>query len=194
MATKGDRPSASEDPLKHTAGEVMTSTEILRVCRHLMEANNTAADRNLSLNNWLLSTCGRSDDGRLVFQADFCPPRLIKSIGMHVHTFLACICGGMDLCCVVWLTLMLPAVSLTLLISQPHGTPMIYNQGGTQRMLLRHKEAWTSGMLGSDAPCICIYRHAGCFNVLKSVSYFMLIKHIQISANWCHSVHCLTFS
>jgi len=80
MSAKGGRPSASEDPLRNTAGEVMSSNDILRVCQHLMKANNTAADRNLSLNNWLLSTCGRSDDGRLVFQADFCPPRLIKSI------------------------------------------------------------------------------------------------------------------
>lgn len=94
MATKGDRPSASEDPLKNTAGEVMTSKEILRVCRYLMDANDTAGDRNLSLNNWLLSVCGRSDDGRLVYQADFCPPRLIHSIGMYASNFLACMCGA----------------------------------------------------------------------------------------------------
>ncbi|DBA86564.1 TPA: hypothetical protein ACH3X1_016780 [Trebouxia sp. C0004] len=81
LAAKGERPDASEDPLKNTAGEVMTSHDILRVCQHLMNSNSTAADRNLSLNNWLLSTCGRSDDGRLVFQADFCPPKLIKSLG-----------------------------------------------------------------------------------------------------------------
>lgn len=80
-STKGERPSASEDPLQHTAIEVMSSSEILQVCQHLMKANNTAADRDLSLNNWLLSVCGRSDDGRMVYQADFCPPRLIKSLG-----------------------------------------------------------------------------------------------------------------
>ena len=88
MATKGERPSASEDPLQHTAGEVMSSNEILRMCQHLMSANTTAADRDSSLNNWLLSVCGRSDDGRLVYQADFCPLRLIKSLGelcTYVH-------------------------------------------------------------------------------------------------------------
>jgi len=85
LAAKGERPDASEDPLKNTAGEVMTSRDILRVCQHLMNSNSTAADRDLSLNNWLLSTCGRSDDGRLVFQADFCPPKLIKSLGRHAH-------------------------------------------------------------------------------------------------------------
>ena len=89
LAAKGKRPDASEDPLKNTAGEVMTTRDILKVCEHLMNSNTTAADRNLSLNNWLLSTCGRSDDGRLVFQADFCPPRLIKSLGMHAHFCLA---------------------------------------------------------------------------------------------------------
>ena len=81
MSTKGERPSASEDPLQHTAGEVMSSNEILQMCQYLMKANSTAADRDLSLNNRLLSVCGRSDDGRLVYQADFCPPRLIKSLG-----------------------------------------------------------------------------------------------------------------
>jgi len=85
LAAKGERPDASEDPLKNTAGEVMTSRDILRVCQHLMNSNSTAADRDLSLNNWLLSTCGRSDDGRLVFQADFCPPKPIKSLGGHAH-------------------------------------------------------------------------------------------------------------
>ena len=85
LAAKGERPDASEDPLKNTAGEVMTSRDILRVCQHLMNSNSTAADRNLSLNNWLLSTCGRSDDGRLIFQGDFCPPRLIKSLGGHAQ-------------------------------------------------------------------------------------------------------------
>ena len=58
LAAKGERPDASEDPLKNTAGEVMTSRDILRVCQHLMNSNSTAADRDLSLNNWLLSTCG----------------------------------------------------------------------------------------------------------------------------------------
>ncbi len=85
LAAKRERPDASEDPLKNTAGEVMTSHDILRVCQRLMNSNNTAADRNLSLNKWLLSTCGRSDDGRLVFQADFCPPKLIKSLGGHAQ-------------------------------------------------------------------------------------------------------------
>ena len=94
MAAKGDRPSASEDPLKNPAGEVMTSKETLKVCKYLMDANDTAGDRNLSLNNWLLSACGRSDDGRLVYQADFCPPRLIHSIGMYSSNFLACMCGA----------------------------------------------------------------------------------------------------
>lgn len=85
LAAKGERPDASEDLLKNTAGEVMTSRDILRVCQHLMSSNSTAADRDLSLNNWLLSTCGRSDDGRLLFQADICPPKLIKSLGGHAH-------------------------------------------------------------------------------------------------------------
>ena len=40
LAAKGERPDASEDPLKNTTGEVMTSHEILRVCQHLM--NQTA--------------------------------------------------------------------------------------------------------------------------------------------------------
>ena len=85
LAAKGERPDASEDPLKNTDGEVMTSHGILRVCQHLMYLNSTAADRNLSLNNWLLSTYGRSDDGRLIFQCDFCPPRLIKSLSGHAQ-------------------------------------------------------------------------------------------------------------
>ena len=92
MACKGQRPDAHEDPLANTAGEVMTSAEILKVCAYLMDANDTAADRNLSLNKWLLSTCGRSDDGRLVFQADFCPPRTIKSIGMQGDPTHHCTC------------------------------------------------------------------------------------------------------
>ena len=86
LAAKGQRPDASDNPLKNNAGEVMTSHDILRVCQHLMNSNNTAADRNLSVNNWLLSCCGRSGDVRLVFQADLCPPKLIKSLGMHAQT------------------------------------------------------------------------------------------------------------
>ncbi len=82
---QGLRHGPCRPPRASPAGEVMTSHDILRVCQHLMNSNSTAADRNLSLNNWLLSTCGRSDDGRLVFQADFCPPKLIKSLGGHAQ-------------------------------------------------------------------------------------------------------------
>lgn len=102
LTATGQKPDASDNALKNTAGEVMTSHDILRVCQHLMNSNNTAADRNLSLNNWLLSSCGRSDDGRLVFQADLCPPKLIKSVGMHaqrslcVHIFSLCCSQHVD--------------------------------------------------------------------------------------------------
>ena len=85
LAAKGERPAASEDPLKNTVWEVMTSRDILRVCQQLMSSNSTAAVRNMSFNNWSLSTCGKSDDGRLVFQAGFCPPKLMKSLGGHAQ-------------------------------------------------------------------------------------------------------------
>ena len=49
LAAKGERPDASEDPLKNTAGEVMTSHDILKDCQHLMNSNSTAADSIHSL-------------------------------------------------------------------------------------------------------------------------------------------------
>jgi hypothetical protein len=46
-----------------------------------MSLNQTDADLHHALDMWLLNVIGRSDDGRLVFQPDFLPPRQIKAIG-----------------------------------------------------------------------------------------------------------------
>ena len=81
LAEKGQRPDDNHDPLDNTGQETFTTAQILLVNRHLLSVNQADADRDHAMNMWLFNVTGRSDDGRLVYQPDFLPPRQIKSIG-----------------------------------------------------------------------------------------------------------------
>lgn len=87
---KGLRPDASEDPLAGTAGVTLSSEEIRRVAKHLLQLGTLEADRELITYMWCLVTIGRSDDFRLIFLADFLAPRCIKSIGIACCSVSAC--------------------------------------------------------------------------------------------------------
>ena len=88
LACKGERPDANEDPLAGTAGETLSSKQQTCLADHQMKQNTCAKDRDLALNNWLLGTCGRSDDGRLMYQGDFQPPRRLNVLGKCQETSL----------------------------------------------------------------------------------------------------------
>ena len=81
LAKKGSRPDDEHDPLDNTGSETFTTIQIRMLNGHLLGLNSTDADRDHAMNMWLYNCIGRSDDGRLVFQPDFLPPRQIKSIG-----------------------------------------------------------------------------------------------------------------
>lgn len=81
IAGKGERPHAFEDPLAGTAGVFLSSGEVGQVSIHNMKQNSWDADRDHLMNNRCLLTVGRSDDAREVHQADFLPPRHIKTLG-----------------------------------------------------------------------------------------------------------------
>lgn len=76
-----NRLADDHDPLDNTGQETFSTVQIQQLNRHMLSENQTDADRDHALNMWLYNVVGRSDDGRLVYQPDFLPPRQIKSIG-----------------------------------------------------------------------------------------------------------------
>ncbi|KAL3160328.1 hypothetical protein ABBQ38_15496 [Trebouxia sp. C0009 RCD-2024] len=89
-----NRLADDHDPLDNTGQETFSTVQIQQLNRHMLSENQTDADRDHALNMWLYNVVGRSDDGRLVYQPDFLPPRQIKSIGPCPAMVLAAVVRG----------------------------------------------------------------------------------------------------
>lgn len=81
LAEKGKRPDGDHTPLDDVGQETFSTAQIQQLSNHTLSENQTDPDRDHALNMWLYNTVGTSEDGRLVHQPDFLPPRQIKSIG-----------------------------------------------------------------------------------------------------------------
>lgn len=81
QAEKAKRPEGNPDPPNNPAQETLTTAQIIQLNSHLLTLNQTDADLHHALHMWLLNAIGRSDDGRLVNQSDFFPPKDVKAIG-----------------------------------------------------------------------------------------------------------------
>lgn len=91
LAAKGKRPDGDRDSLDNIGQETFSTAQIQQLNNHMLSENQTDADRDHALNMWLYNSVGESDDGRLVHQPDFLPPRQIKSIGA-AQCMLCCAC------------------------------------------------------------------------------------------------------
>lgn len=77
---KGDR-SSGGDPQDGVSNRTLTPEEYRRVIDMLMRNGTSEATRDASMALWATLTAGRSDNLRLTFLSDFCPPFLFTDIG-----------------------------------------------------------------------------------------------------------------
>lgn len=80
LAAKGVRPSGGVDPQDNTVEDTLTYTQYTKLMRMLLGSERADCIRDRSNFAYLFSSCGRADEGRMIFLSDMMSPRLLKCI------------------------------------------------------------------------------------------------------------------